>query len=75
MAQVVSRRSLTADAPVGIWLCPSDVGDGRSGPETGFCPSTSVFPGSESPTLIFIYMLHLSRRTNEQSLRTFQKAA
>ena len=51
MAQVVSRRSLAADAPVGTWLCPSDVGGGRSGPGTGFCSSTSGFSGSEIPPM------------------------
>jgi len=77
MAQVVSRRSLTADAPVGTWLCPSDGGGGRSGPGRGLCPRTSVFlvvKLHQCPILVFIYMLLLNRITNEQSLGTFQKA-
>lgn len=59
MAQVVSRQSLTADAPVGTWLNPSDVGGGRSGPGKGFGPSATVFlvvKLYQCPTLIFIYM-------------------
>jgi hypothetical protein len=61
MAQVVSRRSLIADAPVGTWLCPSDVGGGRSGPGTGFCSSTSVFPGGETPPMPHTHLhLHIA---------------
>ena len=65
MAQVVSRRSLTADAPVGTWLCPSDVDGGRSGPGPGFCPSTSVFPGSETPPMPHTRLhLHVALKKN-----------
>ena len=77
MTQVVSLRSLTADAPVGTWLCPSNVRGGRSGHGTDFCSTTSVFPGSEippMPQLIFIYMLLINIITNELSLGTFKKA-
>ena len=67
MAQVVIRRSLIADAPVGTWLCPSDVGGGRSGPGTGFCSSTSVFPGSETPPMPHTHLhLHIALKQKDK---------
>jgi hypothetical protein len=68
MAQVVSRWSLTADAPVGTWLCPSVVGGGRSGPGTGFCPSTWVFPGSENPPMPHTQLyLHVALKRDKRA--------
>jgi hypothetical protein len=67
MTQVVSRRSLTVDSPpVGTWLCPSD-GGGRSDPGTGFCPSTSVFPGSETRPMPHTHLhLHIALKQKDK---------
>jgi hypothetical protein len=45
MAQVVSRRALTAEALVGARFNPCGICGGQSGTGTGFSPSSSVFPG------------------------------
>ena len=44
MAEAVSRRPLTAEARVRSRVSPCGIYGGRSGTETGFSPSTSVFP-------------------------------
>jgi hypothetical protein len=44
MAQVVSRRPLTAEAQVRAWVNPCGICDGQSGTGSGFSPSSSVFP-------------------------------
>jgi hypothetical protein len=44
MAQAVSRRPLTAKARVRSRVNPCKIYGGQSGTETGFFPSTSVFP-------------------------------
>ena len=66
-AQAVSRPSLTADTPVRTWLCPSDIGGGRSGPGTRFCPSTSVFPGGETPPVPHTHLhLHVTLKQKDK---------
>jgi hypothetical protein len=44
MAQVVSRRPLTAEARVRTRVNPCGICGGQSGTGTGFSPSFSVFP-------------------------------
>jgi hypothetical protein len=44
MTQVVSRRPLTAEARVRARVNPCGIFGGQSGTETGFSPSSSVFP-------------------------------
>jgi hypothetical protein len=44
MAQVVSRRPLTAEARVRARVCPRRICAGQSGTGTGFSPSSSVSP-------------------------------
>jgi hypothetical protein len=44
MAQVVSRRPLTAEARVRSRLSPCGICGGQSGNRTGFSPNTLVFP-------------------------------
>jgi hypothetical protein len=44
MAQVVSRRSLTAEAWVRARINPCGICGGQSGTGIGFSPSSSVFP-------------------------------
>jgi hypothetical protein len=44
MAQAVSRRPLTTEARVRSPVSPCGICGGQSGTETGFSPSTSVFP-------------------------------
>jgi hypothetical protein len=44
MAQVVSRRPLTAEARVRARVNPCEICGGQSGIGTGFSPSSSVFP-------------------------------
>jgi hypothetical protein len=44
MAQVVSRRPLTAEALVSAPVNPCRICGGQSGTGTGFSPSSSVFP-------------------------------
>jgi hypothetical protein len=44
MAQVVSRRSLTAEARVRARVNPCGLCGGQSGTGTGFTPSSSIFP-------------------------------
>jgi hypothetical protein len=44
MAQVVSRRPLTAEARVRARINPCRICRGQSGTGTGFSPSSSVFP-------------------------------
>jgi hypothetical protein len=44
MAQVVSRRSLTAEARVRTRVNSCEICGGQSGTGTGFSPSSSVFP-------------------------------
>jgi hypothetical protein len=44
MAQVVSRRPLTAEARVRSRISPCGICGGQIGSGTGFSPSSSVFP-------------------------------
>jgi hypothetical protein len=44
MAQAVSRRPLTVEARVPAWVNLCGICGGQSGSETGFSPSSSVFP-------------------------------
>jgi hypothetical protein len=44
MAQVVSRRPLTAEARIRALVNPCGICGGQSGTGTGFSPSSSVFP-------------------------------
>jgi hypothetical protein len=44
MAQVVSRRPLTAEARFRVRVNPCGICSGQSGTGTGFSPSSSVFP-------------------------------
>jgi hypothetical protein len=44
MAQVVSRRPLTAEARIRFRVNPRGICGGQSGTRTGFYPSSSVFP-------------------------------
>jgi hypothetical protein len=44
MTQAVSRRPLPAEARVRSRVGPCGICGGQSGTETGFSPSTSVFP-------------------------------
>jgi hypothetical protein len=44
MAQVVSRRPVTAEALVRARVNPRGICGGQSGTGTGFSPSSSVFP-------------------------------
>jgi hypothetical protein len=44
MAQVVSRRPLTAEARVRAWVNPCGICGGQSGTGTGFSSSSSAFP-------------------------------
>jgi hypothetical protein len=55
MAQVVSRRPLTAEARVRDRVIPCGICGGQSGTGTGFSPSSSVFPSQ------YIIPLSLSR--------------
>jgi hypothetical protein len=68
MAQAVSRRPLTAAAGVQSRIGPCGTFGGQSGTETGFSPSTLVFPCKSHSTgaplhgktkkLIFVTGLH-----------------
>jgi len=44
VAQAVSRRPVTTEAPVRSHVSPCDICYGQSGTETGFSPSSSVLP-------------------------------
>jgi hypothetical protein len=44
MAQVISRRPLTAESRVRARVNPCGICGGQSGTGTGFPPSSSVFP-------------------------------
>jgi hypothetical protein len=44
MAQVVSRRPLTAEARIRARVNPCGICGGQSGTGAGFSPSSSVFP-------------------------------
>jgi hypothetical protein len=44
MAQAVSRRPVTTESRVCARVNPRGICSGQSGPETGFSPSSSVFP-------------------------------
>jgi hypothetical protein len=44
MAQVVSRRTLTAEARVCARVDPCEICGGQSGTGAGFSPSSLVFP-------------------------------
>jgi hypothetical protein len=48
MAQVVSRRPLTSESRVRAQVNHYGISDGQSGNETGYSPSSSVFPLSVS---------------------------
>jgi len=75
MAQAVGRPPLTAEASVRLQVSPCEVCCRESGTGTG-PPHYFSFPLSVSfhqcPTLIFICMLLLARRTNGWCLGTFQ---
>jgi hypothetical protein len=53
MAQVVSRRPLTAEARVRARLNPCGICGGQSGTGTRFSPSSSVFPVSIIPPSLY----------------------
>jgi hypothetical protein len=44
MAQVVSRRPITAEVQVRVQVSPYEICGGQHGTETDYCPSCSVFP-------------------------------
>jgi hypothetical protein len=44
VVQVVSRRLLTAEPRVRVWVNPCEICGGQSGTGTSFSPSSSVFP-------------------------------
>jgi hypothetical protein len=48
MAQVISRRPLTAEARVRTRVTPCAICGGQSGTDTSFSPSSSVFPVTRS---------------------------
>jgi len=60
MAQAVSRRPLTAVAPVRSQASPCEIGGGQSDTVTGFSPSSSVSPVSIVPPMLDT---HLSSST------------
>ena len=76
MAQVVSRRPLTAEAQFRSQTSSCEIFVGHNGTGTGFSPSISVSPVSIiQPLLHTHFHLHvaLTRRTNGRSMGTFQK--
>jgi hypothetical protein len=52
MAQVVSRRPLTAEAWVRAQVNSCGICGGQSGTGTGFSPSSSFFPCQDHPTVV-----------------------
>jgi hypothetical protein len=63
MAQVISRRPLTAEAPVRSQATLCGIYCGRRGGGTGPSPSTSVFPFHyqyQSTSAPFSHFIHLS---------------
>jgi hypothetical protein len=56
MAQVVSRRPLTAEARVRARVNTCGICDGQSGTGTGFSPSSSVFPCQYHSTLAMVIL-------------------
>ena len=75
-AQAIIRRPLTAEAQVRSQVSPCAIYGGRSGTETGFSPSSYVFPVSGIPPPFHTHLhLHaaLIRRENRRSLETFEK--
>jgi hypothetical protein len=77
MVQAVSWRLLTAGARFQSQVSPCKIYGVQSGTVTGFSRSTSVFPVSIIPpmhhTHLYLHCMH-PRRTDGQSLGTFQKA-
>jgi hypothetical protein len=51
MAQVVSRRPVTAEVRVRARVNPRGICNGQSGTGTGFSPSSSVFPCQYNSTV------------------------
>ena len=74
--QAVSRRPAAADAWIRFRISPCEIYGGQSGTGTGYSPIFRVSFVSTISPLLHSY-LHLSvsvtRRTNGQSLRTFQE--
>jgi hypothetical protein len=62
MAQVVSRRPLTAEARVRARVNPCGICGGQSGTGTGSSPSSTVFPCQHHSTIV----LHTHHRDYEQ---------
>jgi hypothetical protein len=76
MALMVSHQPNTMQAQLQFQVSPCEI-CGHSGNTTGFFISTSVFPINIIPPILDIH-LHLQatliRKTNGQSLGTFQKS-
>jgi hypothetical protein len=69
MAQAVSRRPVTTEAPTRSYVSPCDICCGEIGPETGvffeYFSATLSVSFHQCSILIFIYMLFLVGLTNE----------
>jgi hypothetical protein len=71
MAEAVSRRPLIAETRVRSRFSPCEVFGGKTGTDTGFAPSASVFPcqcrsinAPNSVTCLLPTLCHLNKRTD-----------